>query len=321
MAQHAHHSALAPMSEIHVAILLCTYQGEAYLAEQLDSIDRQTHPNWTLWVSDDGSRDGTQAILEAYRRRWGTGRLHVRPGPGREFAANFSSLLADTGLEADAFALADQDDIWYPDKLARAIAWLACPGAPDAPRLYAARTRLVNASGTPIGISPLARRAPGFANALVQNIASGNTMVLNASARQRLIEAGLPGVGLHDWWCYQWISGIGGAVSFDPEPCLDYRQHGSNQIGMQAGWSGLWPRVRRFWQGQHRRHLDGHLSALETRQDRLTPACRQQLRGYQAARRQRTALGRLCGFWRAGVYRQSPLGQCGLYMAAILNKS
>ncbi|TDO10653.1 glycosyltransferase family 2 protein [Halomonas ventosae] len=318
MAQLSPSLASAPPAHWHVAILLCTYQGEAYLAEQLDSIAAQTHPHWTLWVSDDGSSDGTTRILEHYQRRWGRQRLRLRLGPQRGFAANFNSLLADADIQADAFALADQDDIWHADKLARAVAWLATAAA-EAPSLYAARTRLVDAKGFPIGLSPPCR-APGFANALVQNIASGNTMVLNAAARRRLVEAGLPEVGLHDWWCYLWISGIGGLVYFDPDPCLDYRQHGGNQIGMRAGWSSIWPRVKRLWQGQHRQHLDSQLNALQARQAWLTPSHRQQLQCFQAARRQR-ALARLYGFWRAGVYRQSRLGQWALYVAAILNKS
>ena len=118
----------------------------------------------------------------------------------------------------------------------------------------------------------------------------------------------------------QLISGIGGRVCFDPEPCLDYRQHGANQIGMRTGWSSLWPRVKRLWQGQHRHHLENHLQALEARQQRLDPCCRQQLERFQQARYKR-ALPRLFGYWRAGVYRQTWLGQCGLYIAAILNKS
>ncbi|MFG6157361.1 glycosyltransferase family 2 protein [Halomonas sp. 1390] len=301
----------------HVAILLCTYQGEVYLAEQLDSIAAQSHPHWTLWVSDDGSRDGTRDILEAYQRRWGQHRLRLRQGPLQGFAANFNSLLADTNIQADAFALADQDDIWHSDKLARAVAWLDA-GDPKEPRLYSARTRLVDAQGGFIGLSP-GCRAPGFANALVQNIASGNSMVLNAVARQSLIEAGLPRAGLHDWWCYQWISGIGGELLFDSQPCLDYRQHGGNQIGMQTGLISLWPRMKRLWQGQHRLHLDAQLKALEERQAWLMPIHRQRLQALQAARRRR-ALACLYGVWQSGVYRQSWLGQWAMYLAAILNK-
>jgi len=317
MLEHCPPSDSAHTPAAHIAILLCTYQGEVYLSEQLDSIAAQSHPHWTLWVSDDGSRDGTRDILEAYQRRWGQHRIRWRQGPLRGFAANFNSLLADANIQADAFALADQDDIWHPDKLERAVAWLGAE-ASEEPRLYTARTRLVDARGGFIGISP-ACRAPGFANALVQNIASGNTMVLNAAARQSLIEAGPPRAELHDWWCYQWISGIGGEVLFDSQPCLDYRQHGGNQIGMQTGLISLLPRVKRLWQGQHCLCLDSQLAALEERQSWLTPIHRQLLQSLQAARRRR-GLARLYGVWQTGVYRQSRLGQWAMYMAAILNK-
>ena len=52
-----------------IAILLCTMQGQRYLHEQLDSIVQQTYTNWTIWVSDDGSADDTQAILAQYQTK------------------------------------------------------------------------------------------------------------------------------------------------------------------------------------------------------------------------------------------------------------
>ncbi|KLV91750.1 hypothetical protein SK41_02122 [Klebsiella aerogenes] len=56
-----------------IAVLLCTYNGEKYLKEQIDSIINQTYKNWVIYVSDDGSTDGTIAILEEYQRKLGEG--------------------------------------------------------------------------------------------------------------------------------------------------------------------------------------------------------------------------------------------------------
>jgi glycosyltransferase involved in cell wall biosynthesis len=53
-----------------VAILMCTFNGEDFLEEQLDSIEGQDYKNWTLYVSDDGSKDKTLLILKDYQGRW-----------------------------------------------------------------------------------------------------------------------------------------------------------------------------------------------------------------------------------------------------------
>ncbi|MBY0345241.1 MAG: glycosyltransferase, partial [Neisseriaceae bacterium] len=75
-----------------VAILLCTYQGQHYLRDQLDSFANQTHANWSIWASDDGSQDETHAILMAYQAKWGSERLSIHFGPKEGFVANFLSL-------------------------------------------------------------------------------------------------------------------------------------------------------------------------------------------------------------------------------------
>ncbi len=102
-----------------------------FLAAQLDSIVAQTHSNWHVFASDDHSTDGTLAVLNDYRRRWGDDRLAIRSGPGQGFCANFLSLAGDPAIQAAYYAFADHDDIWDEDKLAVALAWLT--GIPRPP--------------------------------------------------------------------------------------------------------------------------------------------------------------------------------------------
>jgi glycosyltransferase involved in cell wall biosynthesis len=172
-----------------VAVLLCTRRGARFLSSQLESITTQSHANWRIYASDDESEDQTRTILVDFQRRMGRGRLLIRIGPGRGFAANFLSLACAKGIEADYFAFCDQDDVWEPDKLSRALAWLAHVD-PATPTLYCCRTRLIDEHGHTIGFSPLFSKAPHFRNAIVQSIAGGNTMVFNAAARRLLIRAG-----------------------------------------------------------------------------------------------------------------------------------
>ena len=153
-------SPVAPARQ-RVAILLCTYNGARFLAQQLDSIAAQTHGDWVVWASDDGSSDETVAILEAYRARWEPGRLLISRGPGKGFVAHFLALTCRADVVAGHYAYADQDDIWDKDKLARAVAWLLTESQ-DMPALYCARTRTIDANNNETGFSPAFTRPPGF---------------------------------------------------------------------------------------------------------------------------------------------------------------
>ncbi len=224
--------------EPRVAILLATYNGAPWLREQLDSLLRQTHDNWVLYWRDDGSGDGSIAILQAFGQRAGQGRcVRVAAPPGRLGATgNFLALLrsvCDTLTEHDAVAFADQDDVWLPQKLERGVA--ALRRAPrDEPILYCARQVLVDAGLHPLGISGLLSRPAGFPAALTQNVATGCTVMLNGPAA-RLVAASRPSTGtLHDWWAYLLVTAAGGRLIQDDEPVVLYRQHAQNLVGAPA---------------------------------------------------------------------------------------
>jgi glycosyltransferase involved in cell wall biosynthesis len=302
-----------------VAILLCTYQGQKYLAEQLDSFSAQRHTNWVVWASDDGSVDETLAILDRYQKKWPAGSLHILAGPATGFVTNFLALTCKSTIQADYYAYSDQDDIWGVEKLERAVQWLNSVPA-NIPALYSARTRLVDAENVEIGLSPLFSRPPSFANALTQNIGGGNTMVFNHAARSLLCEAGKDlSVVTHDWWVYIVVTGCGGKVFYDNTPTLRYRQHDGNLIGMNANWSARFKRIRLLWQGQYRNWNSSNLAALQKLQEKLTPESREILEWFVKAR-QMSLIPRLISLWRSGIYRQTHLGNLGLVVAAIFGK-
>lgn len=308
-----------PPSSPHVAILMGTYEGEAYLSHQLDSIERQRYAHWTLHVSDDSPTLGTYRLLRTYQKRWGENRLKIYAGKQQGFATNFMSLVRHTAIQGDYYAFADQDDIWCTDKLERAVNTLAALPKRQ-PLLYTARTRLINAQGIPIGYSPLQKRSPSFQNALVQNIASGNTMMFNQAARDCLIRTQHgEDTGLHDWWCYLLISGCGGRVFYDSSPCLDYRQHADNQIGMKRGITSWLIRAKQLWQGSHQGQIDRNLMALAAQRHALLPEHRASYERYRLSR-QGNAWQRLNGLRKACVYRQTWQGNIAMVVAAFLNK-
>ncbi|MBI1889900.1 MAG: glycosyltransferase family 2 protein [Burkholderiales bacterium] len=302
-----------------VAILLCTYQGESYLAEQLESIQAQTHSDWIVWASDDASTDMTRPILEQYAGKWGSDRLHMCDGPRNGFASNFLSLVCNPEVQADCYAYSDQDDIWKEDKLEKAVDWLNTIPA-GVPALYCSRTELVDETGRHLGYSPLFGKSPGFANALVQNLGGGNTMVFNHAARVLLQQASKDKpVLIHDWWTYMVISGAGGKVYYDAHPSLRYRQHGGNLVGSNAGWLDRILRLRWLLHGRFKNWNDQNIHCLRQIRSLLTPDNQRILDEFSAAR-QRWLLPRIVGIMRSGIYRQTLLGNLGLIAATLLKK-
>ena len=302
-----------------VAILLCTYNGQRFLPAQLESFAAQTLSEWQLHVSDDGSQDGTHAILKKCQDQWGSGRLFIHAGPAKGFVANFLSLVCKAGVDAKYYAYADQDDIWESDKIERAVQWLESIPA-EIPALYCGRTCLVDQDNKELGWSPLFSKSPSFANALMQNIASGNTMVFNKAARTLLTLGGESlQVVAHDWWTYLLITGCGGLVFYDKVPCLRYRQHGGNQIGMNVTWRALLKRVSLLWQGRLRKWNDCNILALRQLESQLTPENHETLERFSQARDE-GLIRRLVQLWRIGIYRQTILGNLGIAVAAIFRK-
>jgi glycosyltransferase involved in cell wall biosynthesis len=312
-------SAAPSQSRPGVAILMGTFQGEHFLALQLDSIKAQTYSDWALWASDDRSSDGTVGILESYRARWGTDRLYIKSGPAQGFRANFLSLACDPAIDADYFAFSDQDDLWDPDKLSIAIGWLeSVPN--EVPALYCARTRLIDEDNQPSGFSPLFPKPFSFGNALVQSGAGGNTMVFNAAARALLIEAGADViVQTHDWWTYILVTGCGGKVFYDATPKVGYRQHGKNLVGSNASWLGRLRRARRILIGQFKTMNDRNIAALQRMRHRLSRESLYVLDEFTRARGERL-IPRVLGVRRSGVYCQTALSNLALIGATLLKK-
>lgn len=302
-----------------VAILLSTYNGAPFLREQLDSLISQTHQNWVIFASDDGSSDATLAILSEYQLELGQDRLVIFPGPRKGFSANFLSLLKRPELEANYYAYCDQDDVWEADKLERGVRWCETI-APTQPALFCGRTRLIDEAGNPIGYSPLFPEPPSFRNALVQSIAGGNTMLFNEATRELLMKTREGDqIISHDWWTYLVVTGCGGIVHYESVPTIDYRQHGRNLIGSNSGFSDRVVRLKKLLAGTFKDWNDANLQAIRAIQGQLSNDSQRTLALFVQAR-QSTLPKRLLLISRSGVYRQTLLGNLGLTAAAILQR-
>ncbi|MGB7244841.1 MAG: glycosyltransferase family 2 protein [Sulfitobacter sp.] len=304
----------------HVCILLALYNGAAHLQDQLDSFARQSHANWSLYVSDDGSTDDGPAIVEQFCKDHPNRKIVLLNGPQKGFVANFLFLLKSAPQSATYVAFSDQDDVWFDGKLARATDALSS-ARPDQPALYCARTVICNRHLTPFGLSAPITVSGSFKNALVQSIAGGNTMVLNAAALT-LAKQLMPRhnhIVSHDWWLYQVLSGCDGLIVKDNDPVLYYRQHDNNLIGSNRSFFAKIRRIQALLVGQYRRWNRINLATLTSQHSHLNPEAQTVLQQFVAARAG-SLRTRLANLHKSGVHRQSRTGTAALYLACMLNR-
>lgn len=301
------------------AVVMAVLNGERFLPAQLDTIEKQTVPIIDLWISDDGSTDGSQQIVTEAAATWSKGECRLVSGPSAGFAENFRSLMLNPEIDGDYVAFSDQDDLWDGNKLQRALTWLERQPA-DRPALYCSRTRSVSANGEYVGMSPEFQQPPAFSNAIVQSIAGGNTMVMNRSAWRLVREAASrTSFVSHDWWCYLIVTGAGGAVHYSATSDIGYRQHDDNLVGANNSWQARMSRLSGLFQGQFAQWNDQNLQALAACDDLLTPDARRIVDAFRAARNG-SLLSRLTALRRSGAHRQTRAGQIGLYLACILGR-
>jgi glycosyltransferase involved in cell wall biosynthesis len=244
-------------SVARVVVLMSSYNGERYIADQLRSILCQLPERGMVLLRDDGSKDGTLEAVASLADE----RIQVQRGDNLGFGASFLTLLAQVPDDAGLVMFSDQDDVWLPGKIERAGAALARCG--ERPALYGSAQMLVDEALRPLGPTAPWPTGASFHGALTENIITGCTAALNAPAVRLLKQAGAPsGVRFHDWWCYLVISAFGEVV-LDDQPTLLYRQHGRNQIGHGAGWWGRQRQIARFlWRNDWVGILLSQVSAL-----------------------------------------------------------
>lgn len=299
------------MTRVH--ILLATHNGTAFLQEQLQSYLDQSHPDWALWVSDDASTDATRNILHAFQQAHPRREIRIMPGPNRGLFANFMHLIRHPDLPSGFVALSDQDDVWLPHRLTRALDALApCYG--DA--FYCSTRILTDVRLRPLSPKPPAPLPPAsFQNALVQNVAAGNTIMLNPKAMQRLRNDPQPPCSLpyHDWWIYLRLMAADAALVCDAMPGLLYRQHDHNFLGHRK--TQRWARLRALLDGTYGAWVTRNAHALLClRPDSLSPAHR------QAAEILLSHPSRLQALRQSKARRSDRIGQLMLPLLAVLNR-
>ena len=237
-----------PALAVKVVVLMSTWQGERHVEQQMDSVLRQLPAGGIVIVRDDGSTDGTVQRIENF----GDARITLIRGKNVGFVRSFFSLLDAAPDDADFVMLCDQDDVWLPHKISRAVAHLQ--RFDGVPALYCSRLELVDEALTPLGLSPEWKRGPSFRNALTENIVTGCTCGINRAALPLARQYGnLNSIYFHDWWLYLVVAAFG-EVIVDPEPTILYRQHAGNAIGMGSGL-GRYLAILRFLRKKNWVHI------------------------------------------------------------------
>ncbi|MFY9589617.1 glycosyltransferase family 2 protein [Rickettsia endosymbiont of Halotydeus destructor] len=303
-----------------LAIILCTYNGQNYLQEQLDSYKSQNYKKWELFISDDNSTDATIDIIKKFKIANQNHKITLNINKNKlGFVNNFLNATKNISRNFDFYAFSDQDDIWCSKKLERAVDYLKTIRA-NTPALYCSRTTLYNNSNKKTGLSPLFSKPPSFSNALVQSIAGGNTMVFNQAAHNLISRAICDTVIIsHDWFLYQLVTGAGGKVFYDPSPEILYRQHSDNLIGGNIGIFAKLFRIKKLLDNSFRSWNSKNIKVLKKNSILLSEENIIKLNLFEQARN-KPIVGRLTGFYKAGIFRQSFSGQIALWIGAIFNK-
>ncbi len=245
-----------------VYVLLSTYNGEKFIAQQLDSLLSQTYINTHILIRDDGSNDSTVKIIQKYTAIHSN--ISFTAGTNIGVVSSFLSLLSATpGSEENLYAFCDQDDVWIPEKIERAVTQLVNQTTPEK-TLYCSKQQYVDDNLRPIGESPTPK-AIGFHNAIVENIAVGCTVVFGSYIREKMLQASSRDMIMHDWWAYLIASSFGHVI-YDARPSIKYRQHSSTVTGFEPGLRKLKNRFFNFfhrWQLQQHEGLDSLNQAVK----------------------------------------------------------
>lgn len=285
-----------------IQIFLSTYNGEKYLREQLDSfvaLDGFAERIKVL-IRDDGSKDGTWEILEEYREKYG---FQIIRGENVGLNASMHELVMHSDPECKYFAFSDQDDVWLPEKVMRGVEKLLPYENSEKPALYAASSTLVDVELNELGHTMIPKRAPGFYNAMVQNVCVGHTQVCNRKTVELLKKGHSPDVMVMDYWVYTLV-GATGDIVYDPVYTTLYRQHGNNVIGYSSSkWKNFKMRLGRLKSRRSERMTRQLAAFLELYGDDIAPEYKKE--GEKFLRKQRNFFTRLGYIFTTKAYRQS----------------
>lgn len=223
-----------------IEILLPVYNGEKYLAEQIDSILAQTNHDWVLKIRNDGSIDNSQNIINEYCRRYPTKIVEIKSPQENVGLINSLNILLETATDADYIMFSDQDDVWLPNKIQLSIDEIKKLEEKYINKPVMVCTDAICTDSNLIIISPSFFKSQKFIpnivgdkyKMLALNQVQGCTIMINRSTYIKIYP--LPSfMKIHDMWVGV-ICAHYGVAKYLPVQTLFYRQHASNTLGGQS---------------------------------------------------------------------------------------
>lgn len=218
-----------------IAILMSTYNGEKYLAEQIDSIINQSYKDWSLFIRDDGSTDGTNVIIDDYIKKEGFNIKRIvseesNLGPAQSFMKMLQI------VEAEYYMFADQDDFWLSDKIECSLQkMIEIKGDENLPVLVHTDLLVVDQDLNLLSRSFWGKNLTSevvYKYMPITNFVTGCTMFFNKAARDCSINFTSDKIIMHDHWVALCVWANQGIIFSISEPTIKYRQHGRNVLGV-----------------------------------------------------------------------------------------
>lgn len=298
-----------------VAILLSTFNGQNYIKDLLNSLQKQRLVYLTIFVIDDSSSDLTIQILKESK-------LNIKILKTKGFkdpVKNFINLLYLVPKDYDYYAFCDQDDFWLRNKLIYSIYNLKKNNAD----ISGSRTYITNEFLKITNQSPQFKKKPSFKNALVQSIAGGNTMVWTNKFQKFILNLPVPEPSSHDWYLYQTATFFNFKFIYIKKSLILYRQHPYNVVGANLGTIN---QIKRIYFGLSGRYKQWHeINYRYLKQfSRLDYPLNNQnnlvLEKFNYFRKNNNIFKSLYGILKLGVFRQTFKGQIMLIIAILIKK-
>lgn len=303
-----------------ITIVLASYNGEKYIETMIDSIIAQDYPHWQLILSDDGSKDKTCAILQAYADKMPEKitfyRSGIRFGRPEKHFLHLLQKFHDTPY----IMFCDQDDYWHPDKVRKTYELMkrteTDPAVPAMVhtdlRVVDGELKLMNPSF--MQMSGISGERMQVRHLLTQNVVTGCTMMVNRALAElgtrNIPEKGIP---MHDWWLAM-LAAACGKTGFLNEATIDYRQHGNNSVGAKNVYSAnhILKQLKNHKMALHIRSSYVHAAVfLDCFRDVLPEDASKLIKVYAGLANKNWAARRAAyiryGFWKASLPRK--LGQ------------
>lgn len=216
-----------------VNILMSTYNGQQFLAEQIRSIQEQSYADWTLFIRDDGSSDNTKEILKDFERQ--DSRIHIIDSDKSDNLGVIKSFHKLVNHDrADFYFFSDQDDVWLPNKLELSLKEAQNYPA-DLPLMVYMDLKVVN-QDLEIMTESMVKSQSHHANTelvqeLTENTVTGGVAMINHTLAEMWQET--DDILMHDWYLALLASAFGNLVFID-QPGELYRQHSDNVLGART---------------------------------------------------------------------------------------